>query len=217
MYAKVIAAHLVISLGYNMLFQDVDVVWYKNPLEFLQSSFPDADMLFQEDGARSARYAPYSANSGFYFVRYNEQTRHLMTRMLYSGDTIVTSGSHQQALNSLLAEHASLYGLRVKVLPGHDFPGGFHFHRDKEFMRGLLVRRTRQPFLFHMSWTRNKEDKLKFLEQMGLWYVKDNNSPLRLDSCVKEPVVVCHFKDKPSVEPCRDSPSIDKNGKSFWP
>ena len=216
MYAKVITVHLVNWLGYNVLFQDVDVVWYKNPLYFLQTSYSDFDVLFQEDGAQSVRYAPYSANSGFYFIRYNEKTCHLLTRMLFAGDTIMTSGSHQQALNTLLSEHASLYGLRVKILPGHDFPGGFQFHRDKQYMLELLVRQTHEPWTFHMSWTKNKEDKIKFLQQMGLWYVKDE-SRLEIASCTVEAIVKCHYKDKPSAQPCRDSPSMDKNGKSFWP
>lgn len=218
MYAKVIAVQLVNWLGYNVLYQDVDVVWYKNPLEFLQTAYPNFDVLFQEDGARSVRYAPYSANSGFYFVRYNENTRHLLTRMLHAGDTIMTSGSHQQALGVLLAEHASLYGLRVKVLPGQEFAGGYQFHRDLQYMRDLLINETRKPWIFHMSWTKNKSDKIKFLQQVGLWYVKDDrNGRLGADFCSAEPLVQCHYKDKPSIQPCRDSPAIDKSAKSFWP
>ena len=34
MFAKVYCVHAVVSiLGYDVLFQDVDVIWYKNPLE----------------------------------------------------------------------------------------------------------------------------------------------------------------------------------------
>lgn len=217
MYAKLVAVQLVNGLGYDVLYQDVDVVWYdKNPLEYLQTAFPYFDVLFQEDGARSARYSPYSANSGFYFVRKNESTRHLLTRMLFAGDTIMTSGSHQQALGVLLAEHASLYNLRVKVLSGHDFAGGYQFHRDVQYMRDLLVSRTRaEPWIFHMSWTKNKDDKVRFLQQLGLWYLRDNIQ-LGLDSCSKKALVQCHYKDKPSVQPCRESPAMDRNGKSFW-
>ena len=32
MFAKVYCVHMVSMLGYDLLFQDVDVVWYKNPL-----------------------------------------------------------------------------------------------------------------------------------------------------------------------------------------
>ena len=33
MFAKVWCVHMVSQLGYNFLFQDVDVIWYKNPLQ----------------------------------------------------------------------------------------------------------------------------------------------------------------------------------------
>ena len=32
MFAKIYSVHLISQLGYNFLFQDVDVLWYKNPL-----------------------------------------------------------------------------------------------------------------------------------------------------------------------------------------
>lgn len=65
MMAKVYCVHMVLSLGYNVLFQDVDVVWYQNPLPYLESSELEKwDMMFQDDGARSHRYAPYSPNTG---------------------------------------------------------------------------------------------------------------------------------------------------------
>ena len=32
MFAKIYSVHLVSQLGYNFLSQDVDVIWYKNPL-----------------------------------------------------------------------------------------------------------------------------------------------------------------------------------------
>lgn len=33
--------------------------------------------------------------------------------------------------------------------------------------------------------------------------------------CVANPIIVCHFRDKPSVIPCPDSPMIEDN-VSFW-
>ena len=209
MYAKVVAVQLVSWLGYDVLFQDVDVVWFQNPLGILQRLHASFDMLFQNDGAQSVRYKPFQANSGFYYARNNERTRYLLVRMLYAGDTIVTCASHQQALNALLVEHVSLYGLRVKTLEANDFPGGFHFHRNHEFMRDMIAKR-RSPYSFHMSWTKNKNDKIKFLQQMGWWYVSEDGS------CLAEPLVSCHYKDKPSLRPCPDSLSLDNNGQSFW-
>ena len=77
MMAKVICVQLVSMLGFDFLFQDVDIVWYKNPLDYFHDTTLPAynyDVFFQDDGGHSIRYAPYSANSGFYFVRYNKRT-----------------------------------------------------------------------------------------------------------------------------------------------
>lgn len=71
MMAKVYSVHLMNYLGYDVLFQDVDIVWYKNPLSYFESAESgDFDIYFQDDGAHTARYAPYSPNTGLYFVRF---------------------------------------------------------------------------------------------------------------------------------------------------
>eukprot|EP00804_Cyclotella_cryptica_P011471 CCRYP_016396-RA/>CCRYP_016396-RA protein AED:0.26 eAED:0.26 QI:45/1/1/1/0.55/0.6/10/2293/648 len=235
MYAKVVSVQLINALGHDVLFQDVDLVWYKNPLPFFHDkSNPlyDFDMFFQDDGARSLRYAPYSANTGFYYVRNNLKTKFLFRALLYQGDMVLSMTSHQQALAALLDEHSSLTGLRVKTLSGVDFPGGYHYHRKKEieFMKDIVTGK-HVPFLMHMSWTTNKDNKLLFLKQMGLWYVnekcesgggvdeaKNLSGGAKLDSacCSVQPLISCHFRDKPSIIPCDDSKMIDAKGKPFW-
>lgn len=65
MMAKVYCVHLVMNLGYDVLFQDVDVVWRRNPIEhLLTEESKEWDMLFQDDGSRQVRYQPYSPNTG---------------------------------------------------------------------------------------------------------------------------------------------------------
>lgn len=158
-----------------MLFQDVDIVWYKNPLEVFHdknSPIHFYDMYYQDDGSHSTRYAPFAPNSGFYFVRHNDKTRHMLTSLLMSGDVVLKTFSHQQAMTAVLAEHASLFGLRVKVFSrdGDEFPGGYHFHRRGGAFLREMYEGKRHPYLFHMSWTKNKDNKLLFLKQMGEWY-----------------------------------------------
>merc|ERR1712194_684847 len=237
MYAKVVIVQLINHLGYDVLFQDVDLVWYKNPISFFhdrKNPLYEFDMFFQDDGARSLRYAPYSANTGFYYVRNNDKTKFLFRNLLFMGDMVLSMTSHQQALAALLDEHSSLTGLRVKTMSGVDFPGGYHYHRKKEisFLKDI-VQGKHVPFLMHMSWTTNKSNKLLFLKQMGLWYTKaeceqgrgvevasslSDKGGLETACCSAEPLVTCHYSDKPSVEQCKVSKAgpIDKGGKSFW-
>lgn len=76
MYAKVVPVQLLNMMGYDVLFQDVDVVWMRNPLSVFHdksSKLYDFDILFQDDGARNVRFAPYSGNTGFYYVRHNKR------------------------------------------------------------------------------------------------------------------------------------------------
>lgn len=244
MGAKVYCVHLISMLGFDLLFQDIDVIWFKDPLEWFHkedSPSKDFDMVFQDDGARTLFYAPYSANTGFYFVRNNAQTKFFWNSLLYLGDQIMSQSSHQNVLIVLLAEHASLYGLKVKTWNknAEEFPGGHAYHQRKDFMKGLAARKNRtlgepiadglepvDPYIFHMSWTNDKTDKLKFFAQMGDWYLKDTCTDVQnattatytpSNCCAAKPFIQCHFRDKPSVIPCTDSPPTTKENKpSFW-
>jgi hypothetical protein len=79
MMAKVYCVHLINRLGYDVLFQDVDVVWYRDPVGwFHNSSSPlyHFDMYFQDDGAHTPRYAPYSPNTGKFRTSEERKTAH---------------------------------------------------------------------------------------------------------------------------------------------
>eukprot|EP00429_Kryptoperidinium_foliaceum_P006766 CAMPEP_0176021354 /NCGR_PEP_ID=MMETSP0120_2-20121206/10367_1 /TAXON_ID=160619 /ORGANISM="Kryptoperidinium foliaceum, Strain CCMP 1326" /LENGTH=501 /DNA_ID=CAMNT_0017354467 /DNA_START=53 /DNA_END=1555 /DNA_ORIENTATION=+ len=153
MMAKVFCVHMVNALKYNVLFQDVDIVYYKNPIPFFEQEHTNFDLLFQDDGGHTVRYAPYSANSGFYYVRYNPRTRYFFNALLLSGDLIQSTDSHQQALIALLSDHSSLFGLKTKVFSrdSWEFPGGYQYHQKsgkymRDFFNGRMVRsRTMRP------------------------------------------------------------------------
>lgn len=262
MMAKVYCVHLVLTAGYNVLFQDVDMVWYKDPLPYLESAeLQEWDLMFQDDGARSVRYAPYSPNTGtcslswadckgdiqpsnslfwagFYFVRYSPETLYFFGMLLKSGDNIAKTTSHQAALTALLNEHASWKGLRVKVWKRGEtnpFPGGHEYHRYKDLMKRILKKNKHdlalrkgetvredfqselqvEPYLFHMSWTKNKDNKKLYFQQMGEWYLKEG-CLTGWDCCLAEPKITCHYRDKPSMVSCKDSRPIDAGRPSFW-
>jgi len=239
MYAKVVCVQLINYMGYDLLFQDVDIHWYKNPLTaFHNTTSPlyNFDILLQDDGSRSLRYAPYCANSGFYYARYNDRTRYLFISLLLQGDMIAAKGSHQQFLVSLLADHSSWTGLRTKVLGHDDYPGGWDYHRwgRRSYFRSISNGKF-LPEIFHMSWTENKDNKLLFMKQMGMWHLKDQCVSKSLSDilslpgadatksgdtfnlcCSAEPLISCRYKDKPSVIDCSSSPPIDRDGQAWW-
>ena len=221
MLAKIYCVHLPVLLGYDVLFQDVDVVWYRNPLDFFHNtSRKDAsfDLYFQDDGNRVV-YQTYSANTGFYYVRNNRRTIHFFNSLLMMGGDVLSRRSHQMVLQSLLQEQASLFALKIKVYSRDEdlFPGGYTYRRDRDYMK-KFVKREVHPIIFHMSWTASKVDKLKFFQQMGEWFIADkctsissryDESNLQYENCcLDEPHIVCHESDKPSIIPCPNS--------TFW-
>jgi len=147
---------------------------------------------------------------------------------------VVSTKSHQIALVALLSEHSSLHGMKTKVLSRDtdEFPGGHAFHYRKDFMRQLFKGEV-DPYIFHMSWTLNKDNKQKFFRQIGEWYLKDTcvastvtniigedkeigSGDLVEPCCSTEALFACFYSDKPSKFPCKNSPQIDKGGKPFW-
>jgi hypothetical protein len=115
---SVYCVHLVNSLGYDLIFQDLDLTWYQDPVQyFRQLAPPGFDIYFQHDGSHHPeRFAPWAANTGFYYVKFNERTLHFFNVFVRMGDMVLFDRSHQAAFSTLANEHASLHGLRVKVL-----------------------------------------------------------------------------------------------------
>ena len=247
MAAKVFVVQMISMLGYNLLFQDVDVIWYQHPLQWFEEQEKSRNLLFdiyfQDDGNHALFYAPYSANTGFYYVRHNDRTQYFFNSLLLAGDLILSTHSHQIALIALLNEHASMYGLKVKIWERHtstEFPGGFTFHRKFDYMKDLVSGRLEgtkdMPYIFHMSWTLNKDNKILYYRQMGEWYLQNTcigstkdkilrgkadevgttSTTMTALCCSTEPLITCHYRDKPSKIPCKDSPPIDKGKPSFW-
>jgi hypothetical protein len=238
--AKIRAAQLVSVLGYDFLFQDVDVVWFQSPLEYFNKIVNDSfDIYFQQDGVVSKYNTPYGVNTGFYYVRNNERTNYFFTSLLLSGDTVFRSFNDQADIGVRLADHSSTYGLKVKVIPRREpiTPGGFQFHDNsdfgKQYMKNIMDG-TWKPYIFHMSWTEGKADKIFYWRQIGQWYVKDQcigklfheildgspkheaNTVVHMNCCSSEPIVSCHYRDKPSIKPCSDHPPKDKDEPSWW-
>jgi len=202
MMAKVYCVHLINSLGYDVLFQDLDVVWYQHPLQFFEQKFQNAlnrssisntsrttttaedllfDMYFQRDGAHHPeRFAPLAANTGFYYVRYNAKTEYFWSTMVRRGDLVLYERSHQAALTLLVNEHMHVHGLRVQVMDRDDdsnqLLSGFHYHVRPKLLRKIRQGRYPLPYIFHANWLVGK-DKVPALRKTWNWFVKEDTCP----------------------------------------
>jgi hypothetical protein len=173
MWFKTTSVYLALTAGFNVLFQDVDLVWLKNPFKYLNDL--NQDMVFMDDGQISPRYTPYYVNSGFYFVKHNERTLYLFEKMIKGGASeIGRSHSHQQVLIRHIAESHHLFGLQVFVLNRELFPSGQTYHENKKLVK-KIQEKTYRPYVFHMCWTDNRENKIVYFKDVGLWYLPDKD------------------------------------------
>ena len=163
MWLKVSSVYIATVAGYNVLFQDADLVWFQDPVPYLQQVYgSDTDIIFMDDGGRTPRFTPLYVNSGFYYLKQNERTRYLMEKMLKSVSEISTTHSHQATLIRHLVESHEIVGLEVKMVDQRLFPSGYMYHHAKEYIKNLKEY-TELPYVFHMCWTDNRDQKVGIL------------------------------------------------------
>lgn len=176
MWLKITCVFLVNNLGYDILFQDADLVWWRNPWPYFAAR-PDIDTFWMDDGARTSRFAPHFPNTGYYLIRSNPRTRVLNNQLLGGYATVLAWQSHQALVSQVLAEVQASVGLTVHILDKELFPSGKQFHHNRPLFERIHAKEF-TPFAFHMCWTAGKDDKLKFLKAEGLWFLPDRHCDL---------------------------------------
>ncbi len=165
MWYKSFSVWLLLSLGYHVLFQDVDIVWFRDPFRYFQQlshryfqrtlttgRVREPDAILSDDGQRSIRYTPFYANSGFYFFRSNERMEAVAWSIVTAFDLLHISGSHQNIFTLRLLEGMDLSpapGILTLFLPMNDFPSGVKYSHDRPYMRNI-ANDVEHPYIFHM-------------------------------------------------------------------
>ena len=98
---KSVATWDALHLAQTVLFQDVDVLWLRDPIADLAGQQPEVDVLVMYDGP-NPHFAPLHVNSGFVHVQAGDATRSLWETMVGNAASIVHLGSEQLVLNRVL-------------------------------------------------------------------------------------------------------------------
>lgn len=161
MFPKTAIVHDILALDRDVLFQDVDVVWRKDPREYLLASpNPRSEARFMYDGP-NPRHGPLHANTGFFLLANTPRTRALWDRALASFPQMHACGSQQQVVNSLLADA----DVNVEILPEE------HFANGHLFTEGTPSGLPDDPYVIHCSWTGDLAQKMRAYRREGLWYL----------------------------------------------
>lgn len=166
MYYKNAAIHESLKLGANLLFQDVDLIWFKDPLPYLMKENLDHDIQIMFDGPNPWHF-PYYANSGFFYIRNNDASKAVFETALFNTANIFECGGHQSPLNRIF-HHFSVHNvLSLRVLPEQLFLNGHLFNLE----RGVLHEAggwEEDGVVMHYSWTGNRDEKIKKLTKFKL-------------------------------------------------
>lgn len=188
MWYKSFSVWLLLNLGRNVLFQDVDIIWLRDPFPYFHETYeslksasssskdklPLPDAFLSDDGQRaSSRFSPFYANSGFYYLFSNPKTMILSWYIMISFDVIQSNGSHQNIFTQRLLEIFNLFNIITVNLAQNLFPNGAVYHHTPSFIKKMM-KRTIVPYMFHMCWTADKLQKLHYLNVSNMWYLKDN-------------------------------------------
>ncbi len=164
MFQKTAIVKDVIDLGYHTLFQDVDVVWLKDPLPyFLDPSRQHFDALFMYDGPNKI-HSPLHVNTGFFWLNSTLGSIRFWNEVFLHYPLILNSGSQQMVLNQIIIGHL-FDGLKLNILLEKHFANG-HLFSIKS-----TSKLPQSPYVIHCSWTSNLAHKIDKYKFAGLWYL----------------------------------------------
>ena len=166
MFPKTFAVNDLLSYGRDVLFQDVDLVWRRDPIpELDRPELQSAHALFMYDGPNPI-YAPLHANTGFFLLRNRKAARHFWQQACDSFEEMRAHRSQQVVVNRLLAA-PDAERLKVRILDEDTFANGHLFSVEDPV--GLPD----DPAVIHCSWTHNLDHKLEKLRLANLWFLDD--------------------------------------------
>lgn len=164
-FLKLAMAQDMLQLGYDILLQDMDLVWFADPVPALASRALIENLDFQFMRDENGAFQPLYYNSGFFFARSNELTRYTWQTIFSSYDAVVFYRSDQTVLNQVVSCFKER-GLRTARLPERYVDGQILAQverKQRAFPEGRVVA--------HANWTPNLAKKIERLKKLGLWYL----------------------------------------------
>ena len=154
---------ILLELGYDVLYTDVDLVWLQDPLQYLDDR--DVHIYVQSDPGSKSESSGRMACSGFMMLRNTTLTIQLINRWIDAnlngpGDT----SSHETFSRLMLDMHHN-HPHGFAHLPWDLFPSADHF-----FDPAWRKQQTRDPVVIHHAFRDGRAAKKALFKQHGLWH-----------------------------------------------
>ena len=166
----------LIALGYDVITQDSDIIYIKNPLYYLmQNRFKHIDIQMMVD-ERNDKRGP--GNSGYYIVRSNCKTKVFMKTMIKLIGAVLVARSDQILWNTLINEKMFRM-LNFQTLSNDYFIGGNQINIKFKTKKNDLPSTT---MLIHACWTTDQFDKIEKFWNVEHYYFTKQKCPHLYDT-----------------------------------
>ena len=161
-HVKTMAILDALKLGYSVLITDVDIVFFKNPFDYMNCHDCDIEITWDE----------IEGNSGFYLARNTNPALMLHQNALdmYKRHPDLTN---QKTLDRTLEEMSKNQQLKFGKLSGEDFPNGYQYYE-----KGHRMWYTDFPcsscVIVHNNWIVSNSAKVYRFKEHHHWFVDKN-------------------------------------------
>jgi hypothetical protein len=158
----------LLELGAKVLFQDVDLIWFEDPIPALDENADLQDIQLMYDGP-NPQYAPFNANTGFFYVTPTPVSKALFNAAMLDANSLFWLRNDQVVLNKLFEWFVEEDGLRLAILAEKRFLNGHLFPLEGDVSPAAGDWKN-DGVVFHYSWTENIAQKYQKLDRYGFNY-----------------------------------------------
>ena len=157
----------ILDSGHDVLFCDVDIVWFHRPYRYLIDS--DVDIYFLQDQGPPDETV---LCAGFALYRATNATKQFMKRWIDEINSFKEPRPDQIVLNRLLIKNKLLIEkpvpkVKFEVLdPDHFVSGRFYFNESWRKANPHV-----KPVVLHNNWIIGRDVKVERFKQIGKWFL----------------------------------------------
>jgi hypothetical protein len=162
-YLKLLIVYRLLKLNINILLSDVDTVWLKDPIRYINTK--DYDLQIQSDDPDFKPKEKSSFNTGLYYAKSNKKTIRFFKKVL-NLSLIIPNRTDQEYFISILKRDKKL---NFNILDPLIFPNGsLYFKKNSEFKKFNT-----HPSIIHVNWIDGIENKIQIMKEFNFWNLKN--------------------------------------------
>eukprot|EP00238_Polyblepharides_amylifera_P015256 CAMPEP_0196588896 /NCGR_PEP_ID=MMETSP1081-20130531/62028_1 /TAXON_ID=36882 /ORGANISM="Pyramimonas amylifera, Strain CCMP720" /LENGTH=415 /DNA_ID=CAMNT_0041911529 /DNA_START=47 /DNA_END=1294 /DNA_ORIENTATION=+ len=202
----------VLEIGVNFIFTDTDVVFLKDPINYMVAASPPHDAMFLWDGRDALDGKTHlkgrgitgtgdiQSNAGFFFVRNTPTSKawyaSVKVMMDEEGELRARNKGRrndQEIVSaSLQPSHLAKQGVDLKwdLMPRNEFVNGWLIKNPHKDPAGCLAtgsnpkKHTRTWYAIHMNYNKGFKKKLIQFKRCGIWFCEFCSQPIEANTCM---------------------------------